>query len=409
METITRDDGYVQVTYNGWPLYYVASDDNPGDTNGQYGTWFVVSIHGGPIQRNAAVNVAEQADLGEILVDHSGRSLYLFTDDEADTSSCTGGCALTWPPLLTVGDPAAGDGASADLLRTTTRDDGSVQVTYNGAPLYFFSGDDKPGDANGQDVGNVWFVVSVHVGPIQNEADLSLTKEADPDPVVAGSQLTYTISVTNNSTSTIATGVKVTDTLPPEVSFESATEGCDESAGIVTCDLGDLGVIQTVEVTIVVTVDSSARDAITNTATVEGDQIDPDLTNNSDTEETAVTPIPCTLDITLGYADGSLTMDFEVGTPEPATWSMWVVIPGTGVFSVWSLPLPVVDPSVFPTLSFPFPSIGTVGFFTALITSEGIICSDWATVDTGAPSSAVPSISELRELLPGPSVALPNN
>ncbi|MCH7786706.1 MAG: hypothetical protein IIC22_04255 [Chloroflexi bacterium] len=86
-----------------------------------------------------------------------------------------------------------------------------------------------------------------------------------------------------------------------------------------------------------------------------------------------------------------------------------LVIPGTGVFSVWSLLLPVVDPSVFPTLSFPLPSMGTIGFLTVLSTSEGIICSDWATVDTGAPSSAVPSISELRELLPGPSVALPNN
>ena len=161
LRTTTRDDdGSTQVTYNGWPLYYFANDASPGDTNGQVvPNWWVVSTFGGPIQTEAAVNVAEHADLGEILVDQSGRSLYLLTNDEADTSSCTGGCALTWPPLLTVGDPAAGDGASADLLRTTTRDDGSVQVTYNGAPLYFFADDDKPGDANGQDVGNVWFVV----------------------------------------------------------------------------------------------------------------------------------------------------------------------------------------------------------------------------------------------------------
>ena len=157
--TIAREDGYTQVTYNGWPLYYFARDEKPGDTSGQYGTWFVVTIHGGLIQNNAAVSVVEHADLGEILVDHSGRSLYLFTNDVADTSNCSGGCAERWPPLLTVGDPAAGDGASADLLGTTARDDGSVQVTYNGAPLYYFVGDDKPGDANGQDVGNVWFVL----------------------------------------------------------------------------------------------------------------------------------------------------------------------------------------------------------------------------------------------------------
>ena len=126
----------------------------------------------------------------------------------------------------------------------------------------------------------------------------------------------------------------------------------------------------------------------------------------------------CILDLTLHYkvvnandpaADGKLTMDFEIGTQEPATWDLWVVIPGTGVFSVWSLPLPVIDPSVSPSLSFPLPSMGAIGFLTALSTSEGITCSDWATVDTGASSSAVPSISELRELLSGPSVALPNN
>lgn len=180
LETITRDDGYVQVTYNGWPLYYVASDEKPGDTKGQYGTWFVVSIFGGPIQRNAAVSVAEHADLGEILVDQSGRSLYLFTDDEADTSNCTGSCALTWPPLLTVGDPAAGDGASADLLRTTTRDDGSVQVTYNGAPLYFYSEDDKPGDANGQDAFNVWFVLQSSGDAVQPAAEPETPSVGDP-------------------------------------------------------------------------------------------------------------------------------------------------------------------------------------------------------------------------------------
>ena len=150
--------------------------------------------------------------------------------------------------------------------------------------------------------------------------------------------------------------------------------------------------------------DCSLREAI-----IAANIASPNLTNNSDTEDTAVIPIPCTFDLRLGYADDTLTMDFTLGTPEPATWDLWLVIPGTGIFPIWSLPLPVIDPPIFPTLSFPFPGMGTIGFLTALSTSEGITCSDWATVDTGAPSSAVPSISELRELLSGPSVVLPSN
>lgn len=111
-----------------------------------------------------------------------------------------------------------------------------------------------------------------------------------------------------------------------------------------------------------------------------------------------ITVTTCTLNLGLGYADGTLTMDFELGTLEPATWDSWVVIPGTGVFPVWSLPMPVVDPSVSPSLSLPFPSIGTIGFLTALSTSEGITCSDSANVDTGTPSSSTPATEELREL-----------
>ena len=116
--TIAREDGSTQVAYNGWPLYYFASDEEPGDTKGQYGTWFVVSAFGGPIQNNAAVDTAENAEFGTMLVEASGRSLYLFTDDERNKSNCAGGCALAWPPLLTVGDPAAGEGVNADRLGT---------------------------------------------------------------------------------------------------------------------------------------------------------------------------------------------------------------------------------------------------------------------------------------------------
>ena len=95
-----------------------------------------------------------------MLVEASGRTLYLFTSDEPSVSTCSGGCARAWPPLVTVGDPAAGEGVDGDLLGTVTREDGSVQVTYNGRPVYYYSGDDKPGDTNGQNVGSVWFTIS---------------------------------------------------------------------------------------------------------------------------------------------------------------------------------------------------------------------------------------------------------
>jgi predicted lipoprotein with Yx(FWY)xxD motif len=69
---------------------------------------------------------------------------------DAKTSACTGGCAKTWPGLTVAAGatPVAGTGATG-TLGTTTRDDRSLQVTYNGLPLYFFSRDKAPGDSNG--------------------------------------------------------------------------------------------------------------------------------------------------------------------------------------------------------------------------------------------------------------------
>ena len=178
--TIARDAS-TQVTYNGWPLYYYGPDTQPGDVLGQDvgGVWFVVSIFGGPIQTNASVNLAEHGELGNILVDTSGRSLYLFTPDTRGASNCAGVCAEFWPPLLTIEAPQAGDGVSADALATTVRDDGSTQVTYNGWPLYYFAFDGKPGDANGQDSGDVWYVLSAHGGPIWTTGVVSVTEHTE--------------------------------------------------------------------------------------------------------------------------------------------------------------------------------------------------------------------------------------
>lgn len=154
--TTVRTDGGVQVTYNGMPLYYWAKDQKPGDTTGQNvgGVWFVVNPAAAP-----SVAVRSDADLGDILVDSRGMTLYLFTKDDPGTSNCYGPCAANWPPLMTDADPSGPDAVAAGLA-TTQRTDGGMQVTYNGMPLYYWAKDAKPGDTTGQNVGGVWFVVN---------------------------------------------------------------------------------------------------------------------------------------------------------------------------------------------------------------------------------------------------------
>jgi predicted lipoprotein with Yx(FWY)xxD motif len=98
-------------------------------------------------------------DLGEVLVDAEGMTLYLFTQDSEGTSACVDGCAEAWPPLVADGEPTAGDGVDAALLGTIERADGTTQVTYAGHPLYTYAADEAPGDTVGQGVGDVWYAV----------------------------------------------------------------------------------------------------------------------------------------------------------------------------------------------------------------------------------------------------------
>jgi predicted lipoprotein with Yx(FWY)xxD motif len=125
-----------------------------------------------PVTGEATVNVTEAEGFGPILVDVEGMSLYVFMADtqDAGTSACADDCAVEWPPLTTAGDPVAGEGVDATLLGTITRDDGSLQVTYNGWPLYLFHEDAAPGDTNGQGIdefGGLWFLVSPEGEAIQ--------------------------------------------------------------------------------------------------------------------------------------------------------------------------------------------------------------------------------------------------
>lgn len=108
---------------------------------------------------DASLATATDAKLGPILVDGEGRTLYHFTKDVNGTIACTGTCASTWPPFLVTG-AAPQAPAGGGTVATVTRPDGGTQVTFNGAPLYRYSGDTKAGDTNGQGIGGLWFVVS---------------------------------------------------------------------------------------------------------------------------------------------------------------------------------------------------------------------------------------------------------
>lgn len=113
--------------------------------------------------RSATVSVAKEGNLGKVLVDAQGRTLYLFRKDVGTKSECTGACAAAWPPLRASGTPVVGAGLSASKVGTTARSDGKPEITYNGHPLYLYSGDEKPGDTNGQGLnvfGGRWFVLS---------------------------------------------------------------------------------------------------------------------------------------------------------------------------------------------------------------------------------------------------------
>lgn len=111
--------------------------------------------------RSGTEVVAADSQYGSVLFDSHQQAIYYFDKETSDTSRCYGACAEAWPPVLTEGDPRAGDGADAKLLGTTERDDGSTQVTYNGHPLYYYV-DDPRGEVLCHGVvefGGVWLAV----------------------------------------------------------------------------------------------------------------------------------------------------------------------------------------------------------------------------------------------------------
>ena len=106
------------------------------------------------------IKVGQTESFGAVLVAENGMTLYMYDRDADGVSVCYDECAQLWPPLLSEGAPVAATGVQADLLGTTRRNDGKLQVTYNKMPLYFWIRDRKLGDGTGQRVAYIWFVVT---------------------------------------------------------------------------------------------------------------------------------------------------------------------------------------------------------------------------------------------------------
>jgi predicted lipoprotein with Yx(FWY)xxD motif len=111
--------------------------------------------------------ILRKSEFGKVIFDSTGKVVYLFGRDKTARSTCYGVCASAWPPVLTKGSPSVGPGLNTSLLGTSKRKDGSLQVTYNHHPLYFYSAD-KLGKIMCQHAvmhGGIWLVVKANGTP----------------------------------------------------------------------------------------------------------------------------------------------------------------------------------------------------------------------------------------------------
>ena len=114
-----------------------------------------------PAGGEEVVAVGSVDGVGDVLVDADGFTLYIFTNDTENTSNCSGACATSWPPVTTEATEIATPEGVTGEFTVFDRGDGTLQVAFDGMPLYRYAPDTAPGQANGEGVGGVWFVVRI--------------------------------------------------------------------------------------------------------------------------------------------------------------------------------------------------------------------------------------------------------
>jgi predicted lipoprotein with Yx(FWY)xxD motif len=195
---VDRPDGGKQLKFGKWPLYFYSGDEKAGDINGQGSgnKWFVLDGKGALLKEAPAaattapagpsVNAAEVGSFGKVLVAANGLTLYGFTDDTNGTPTCTSdACKKTWPALAADAGTVTGAGLDQAQLTTVDRPDGGKQLKYGKWPLYFYSGDGKAGEANGQGIGTKWFVIATD-GKLVKPGEATATATPAPTgPVVS--------------------------------------------------------------------------------------------------------------------------------------------------------------------------------------------------------------------------------
>ncbi len=155
--------GRKQLTYKGWPLYEFGQDSlRRGSTKGVSfpvpGIWPVAQTSIKSATIISEVKITNNPNYGMILTDGTGRSLYFFSNDkDTVTSACNGGCTTIWPTFY-ADSLTIGAGLDRKDFGKITRADSSLQITYKGWPLYYYSGDNSAGEVNGEAFKGVWYV-----------------------------------------------------------------------------------------------------------------------------------------------------------------------------------------------------------------------------------------------------------
>ncbi len=144
-------------------------DDGSSSSSGAPKSTTTAPAASGSGAAGTATVALRRTDLGEVLVDAQGRTLYAFTPDSATSSACVDNCADLWPPTAAEGTPTAGDGVDAKLT-VITRPDGTKQVAADGHPLYEYAGDSAAGDTTGQGSGGKWFVLAADGSLVKSDA-----------------------------------------------------------------------------------------------------------------------------------------------------------------------------------------------------------------------------------------------